>query len=582
MADIKIPATSASAKPVVVPDHFNLHDNLQLALQQLGDGFFPLEGTVSVNNVSRSAKDVNGEVIAGSGLHVIVRDFLAMVDGVVIGGKNAKQFAPVEDQTILSVPANAASRIILSTPHIMGSDGDSRPDYVRGVLSVVPLNTVLESDQLLLAIVTVPNSVTQVTSGMISDARKFLTNIDDIQIGNTEVDAALFDLTNVLNIARTNFKVDTLLAIQGNSLANGFTDALVNTSDIDTGLSSTFAGTLSLDPTLTRIKIGGTSVGGLVAYWDFAEPSGSAVLDKTGNGNDGVLDGSILRAASGGPGGGPYLDFQNGPATDPSSAVIIPAPPALVGLNAVTIAMWVNDRNLSQQGVLCLAVGPGNSTDVGYFIVTDHEAGTDGSIAWAPTTSPGETQVVYNQNSVISANTWHHIAVTFDPTANPIWNMYIDGVLLPITSALQQGGTLPLSANNVAEMFGIGNWIGNQTYAWTGYIGPVAIFNQALSGAQVLALYNNVVVSFAPPTLPAHIVSKAHTAGSSPAHAMLVADGSGDITYSISRDNGTTWTSITPNVLFTFGAEPSGTQIRYKAFLPAITSYLDNIAVFWS
>ncbi|MDR4174356.1 hypothetical protein FO522_32960, partial [Bacillus nitratireducens] len=59
----------------------------------------------------------------------------------------------------------------------------------------------------------------------------------------------------------------------------------------------------------------------------------------------------------------------------------------------------------------------------------------------------------------------------------------------------------------------------------------------------------------------------------------LVQDGS----YLISRDNGETWTPITPEKLFYFDNKtiPAGTQLKVKAIIPSGIKLL-NYALTWA
>jgi len=173
---IQIPITSCSAKVVTVPDHFKLADSLQLALNQLGDGFFPIKGTMVVGGVVRNIKDLNGETIPGTGLQIRVRDYVAMIDGTVLSDKNKEQFEPnrLADLTV----AVGKQYIVLRPKHIVGSDGFERKDFDRGDLTVEAQAPVTDSGAILVAEVTVPSGATQVTAEMIDNSvRDYLVEV---------------------------------------------------------------------------------------------------------------------------------------------------------------------------------------------------------------------------------------------------------------------------------------------------------------------------------------------------------------------------------------------------------------------
>lgn len=79
----------------------------------------------------------------------------------------------------------------------------------------------------------------------------------------------------------------------------------------------------------------------------------------------------------------------------------------------------------------------------------------------------------------------------------------------------------------------------------------------------------------------ASVQSVAFSVSEAPAEVMVIPDetlNTGSITYSVSRDNGTTWTTCAKNTLTSVANQPGGTQLKWKA---AITgdAELNSIAV---
>lgn len=79
----------------------------------------------------------------------------------------------------------------------------------------------------------------------------------------------------------------------------------------------------------------------------------------------------------------------------------------------------------------------------------------------------------------------------------------------------------------------------------------------------------------------ATVVSNAYTLSASPSEALLMVDqtlGTGTITYSLSRNNGTNWTTCNPETVCSLASQPSGTQLKWKAAITG-NAELNAIAV---
>jgi len=261
MADkIQIPVTTCSAKVVTVPDHFKLADNLQLALNQLGDGLFAFSGTMVVNQVTRTIKDLNGEVIEGTGLTVKVRDLVGLIDGVVIGDKNRAQFSPTTTVTVNVSSVVGTTKYLLAKPcRIVGTDGLDRPDFA--VAQYELSSTMVAAGKIPLAKITIPSGTTSVTADMIdTSVRAYLTSVDDLagccKIAVLKI-AQLFTIVGVLPQQAQDIQdlEDRVAILEGMTAASGGIDMKyhkLTEADWDTGASSNIV----FDPlggwTLTR------------------------------------------------------------------------------------------------------------------------------------------------------------------------------------------------------------------------------------------------------------------------------------------------------------------------------------------
>ncbi len=89
---------------------------------------------------------------------------------------------------------------------------------------------------------------------------------------------------------------------------------------------------------------------------------------------------------------------------------------------------------------------------------------------------------VINDTTALSANTWYHIAVVATSGST---DFYINGSL----SSSQSGSTITSTSANLY----IGQ-VANGSY-WDGYMDEIAIFNKALTSAEVGLIYNNKTYS---------------------------------------------------------------------------------------
>ena len=79
----------------------------------------------------------------------------------------------------------------------------------------------------------------------------------------------------------------------------------------------------------------------------------------------------------------------------------------------------------------------------------------------------------------------------------------------------------------------------------------------------------------------ATVISNAYSEPTAPTEAMIVADetlGTGSIAYYVSRDNGTTWTACTKETVTNISAQPTGTQLKWKAVITG-NAELNSIGV---
>lgn len=179
---VKVPVTSANAVPALVPDHFHIGDVNQLTNSLHGDGFFPFEGTTTLDGVIRAKKDLNGEVIASTNRKIAIRDYIAIVDGVLLysGSKivfTDKQF------TLLAIPAGVTgTKYVVATPKQLANyDGNNKPQHDVAIFSLQDSATVTEDVLLVAKLINIPASGNLTSANIDNSGKKFLQNIDNVK-----------------------------------------------------------------------------------------------------------------------------------------------------------------------------------------------------------------------------------------------------------------------------------------------------------------------------------------------------------------------------------------------------------------
>jgi PKD repeat protein len=206
----------------------------------------------------------------------------------------------------------------------------------------------------------------------------------------------------------------------------------------------------------------GTGGGGnsrLVASYNFEEATGTTVVDASGQGNHGTINGAV-RTTSGKYGKALSFDGVND-YVDLGSSILSS------GASAFTIEAWVNRGDLGDDRVVCKSTG---------VYIPDHVfclgvAGNGSkSIARARLSTSGGSGS-YDSTASFPTNTWAHLAVTYDGSAV---RHYINGQLAGTRS--HTGSVIAFTQNTV-----IGNVNTVHDRYFFGKIDEVRIYNRALS-----------------------------------------------------------------------------------------------------
>src|ERR1035437_4209482 len=242
---------------------------------------------------------------------------------------------------------------------------------------------------------------------------------------------------------------------------------------------------LGVDPVLKLKLIRDHPLGlsrGLLAAYSFGQGFG----DLTGNGSDGTL-GNSPSLVSGLP--GPNLAFVG------SSAQVVscPVPPATVGSTSpFTVAGWVYRAALGQHG--------------GFFQlgnVTHPTTGGDGFMLGIGAAGSFETSgdlygvlangVRWGFAATVGTG-WHFFGFTL---AGSAYEMYWDGVGVTGSSGVAIAGVGSLGTP-VMQIGGAMISAGPTNRCFTGSVASVLLYNQALSAAEMAALYSDSLCMFEP------------------------------------------------------------------------------------
>ncbi len=222
--------------------------------------------------------------------------------------------------------------------------------------------------------------------------------------------------------------------------------------------------------TTSAIVVFNVSNSGLVAAYGFNENSGTVVNDNSGNGNNGTLTNGPSWSASGKYGSAISFDGTN-------DYINVSDANSLDLTNRMTVEAWVYATNLTgYKTAICKENG---SSNLAYALSPNNS--TSGSSNQRPNTRiriGSSTSTVTGTNK-LSANTWTHLASTYDGS---VLRLYVNGVLASSTNVT---GNISVTTNPLR----IGGSTALSQY-FMGMIDEVRIYNRALSQSEIQADMN--------------------------------------------------------------------------------------------
>ena len=225
-------------------------------------------------------------------------------------------------------------------------------------------------------------------------------------------------------------------------------------------------------PTPTPSPVSG---GGLVAAYSFDETSGSTVSDNSGNNNTGTIS-NATRTTAGRFGGALTFNGSNAWVTVNNSASL-----SITGM--VTIEAWIRPTS-TMTGWRTVLIKE-SSNNGSYYLYGN----ATGNVPAAEVGVNGE-QIVYGV-STIPANTWTHLAMTYDGGQERI---FVNGT--QIASRAQTGA---ITTSSSPMRIG-GNSIWGEYFS--GQIDEVRVYSKALTAAQIQTDMNTALGTSTPAPTP--------------------------------------------------------------------------------
>ncbi|MDQ0116799.1 LamG-like jellyroll fold domain-containing protein [Paenibacillus harenae] len=213
-------------------------------------------------------------------------------------------------------------------------------------------------------------------------------------------------------------------------------------------------------------EIASLAAPGLITWYKFDQTSGTAVVDASGDINNGTLNGGATWTA-GMSGNAADLNGTNGYIALPSGIVS--------GAGTISIAAWVN-LDSANNWTRIFDFGSGTSTNM--FLTPKN--GANGKIRFAIKNN-GSSEKFIDGQSTLPTGGWHHVAVTLNGSTG---TLYVDG--------LEAGSNTSMTLKPSDLGATTQNWIGRSQYTADPYldgrVDDFRIYNQALSADEIAAL----------------------------------------------------------------------------------------------
>jgi len=200
---------------------------------------------------------------------------------------------------------------------------------------------------------------------------------------------------------------------------------------------------------------------GLVALWDFDDPSGSQVPDRAGGDNPGTLRGSPTARRVAGPFGSPAIQF-----TAPHQEVTGPDAGLPTGSSPGSVSLWFRPAPGAVNKVLFVYGSPVKGQARGLWLRDQ------GTVSFFFRSNPPDLHASISGG--VTPNRWHHVVGTYDGTTA---RLYYDGKL---------AGQIATKINTVLDgTFHLGANIDEHTRDFLGLVDDVAVYDRELTAEEI-------------------------------------------------------------------------------------------------
>ncbi|MGB5062941.1 MAG: LamG-like jellyroll fold domain-containing protein, partial [Candidatus Competibacter sp.] len=230
------------------------------------------------------------------------------------------------------------------------------------------------------------------------------------------------------------------------------------------------------------ITVAGDS--GLVAAYSFDEASGNTVVDTSGQGNHGAINGATRTTGK----FGNALSFNGS-----SNWVTIPDADSLDLTTNMTLEAWIYPKNLADRRPILAKQGTTNGTPARGFMFSAGDYSGSGKVETELFKDESNSSSL-TSSTALNTSGWQHVAFVYQYVADGTSKMtlYINGVAKgSSTTAVGpvQKNTQPLD---------LGRYYWDSSYAryFNGLIDEVRIYNRALSATEIASDMNKAVAAF--------------------------------------------------------------------------------------
>lgn len=210
-----------------------------------------------------------------------------------------------------------------------------------------------------------------------------------------------------------------------------------------------------------------------IGWWKFNDGTGTTAADETGNGNTGTLTNGPTWTT--GPNSNGAVSFDG---TDDYVAIANEANFDFERTQAFSFSAWIrwnSGASGSGKGVFNKQSTSGNQPGVNIFVDADNSR-----VRVFLIDSAGAEVGASTSNGSVAADTWTHVAITYDGSSSGSGlEIYLNG-----SSSTTGSGTISSSILNDNPL-----WIGRGAFYFPGSIDDARCYNVELSASEVSALY---------------------------------------------------------------------------------------------